>query len=218
LTPVTSADTAYWQLLERMIELSLYAERTAVSETTTIRRFPVIQSPRTQEYSSPPHEGGLVMSVKPIPDGYHAATPYLIVKGAEKAIDFYKRAFDATETMRMPGPDGSVMHAEIKIGDSHIMLADEHPGMGYRGPQALGGTPVSMMLYVEDVDARFKKAVAAGATVRRELTNQFYGDRSGTLEDPFGHVWTLATHVEDVPPDEMRRRGEALSKQHGEPA
>ena len=155
------------------------------------------------------------MSVKPIPDGYHAATPYLIVKGAAQAIDFYKRAFGATEQFSMAGPDGGVMHAEIKIGDSVIMLADEHPTMGYRGPQAFGGTPVSMLLYVEDVDARFKQAVAAGATVRSELTNQFYGDRSGTLVDPFGHVWTLATHVEDVSPEEMRRRGEAMSKQRG---
>jgi len=150
---------------------------------------------------------------KAIPDGYHTATPYLIVKGAAQAIEFYKKAFGATELFRMGGPDGRVGHAEIKIGDSVIMLADEAPDMGYRSPSSLGGAAVSTMLYVEDVDDRFDRAVAAGAKVQRALANQFYGDRSGTIEDPFGHVWTIATHVEDVPPDEMKRRMESFSKQ-----
>ena len=144
-------------------------------------------------------------SVKPIPDGYHTTTPYLIIDGAARALEFYKQAFGATELMRMPGPDGRVMHAEIRIGDSPIMLADEVAEMGYRGPQAYGGTSVSLMLYVENVDAAFERAVAAGAKVLRPLQNQFYGDRSGTVSDPFGHVWTLASHVEDVSPEEKRK-------------
>ncbi|MDB5308693.1 MAG: Glyoxalase/bleomycin resistance protein/dioxygenase [Gemmataceae bacterium] len=152
------------------------------------------------------------MPVKPIPDGYHTVTPYLIVKGAADAIEYYKRAFGATELMRMAGPDGRIGHAEIRIGDSHIMLADEHPDMGHRGPQSLGGTPVGIVLYVPDVDTLFAQAVAAGGTVERPVVNQFYGDRSGTLTDPFGHKWTLGTHVEDVPPDEMKRRMEAMMK------
>jgi PhnB protein len=150
---------------------------------------------------------------KAIPDGYHTATPYLIVKGAAQAIEFYKKVFGATELFRMATPDGSVGHAEIRIGDSVIMLADENPGMGYRSPRSLGGASVSTMLYVEDVDDRFSRAVAAGAKVQRPLANQFYGDRSGTIEDPFGHVWTIATHVEDVPPEEMSRRAEAYMKE-----
>jgi PhnB protein len=151
---------------------------------------------------------------KAIPDGYHTATPYLIVKGAAQAIEFYKNAFGAKELFRMAAPDdGSVGHAEIKIGDSIIMLADENPGMGYRGPRSLGGAAVSTMLYVEDVDDRFSRAVAAGAKVQRPLENQFYGDRSGTVEDPFGHVWTIATHVEDIPPEEMSKRAEVFMKQ-----
>ena len=151
---------------------------------------------------------------KAIPDGYHTATPYLIVKGAAQAIEFYKNAFGATELFRMAAPDGLVGHAEIKIGDSVIMLADENPGMGYRGPRSLGGAAVSTMLYVEDVDDRFSRAVTAGAKVQRPLANQFYGDRSGTVEDPFGHVWTIATHVEDVPPAEMSKRAEAFMKEN----
>jgi PhnB protein len=153
------------------------------------------------------------MPVKPIPDGYHTATPYLIVKGAADALEFYKQAFDATEMMRMPGPNGSVGHAEIKIGDSPIMMADEVPAMGFLGPQTLGGTPVSLMLYVEDVDSQFQKAVAAGATVLKPLQDQFYGDRSGTLTDPFGHVWTLSTHKEDLTPEETAQRMDAMMKQ-----
>jgi PhnB protein len=153
------------------------------------------------------------MSVKPIPNGYHTVTPYLIVKGAASAIDFYKKAFGATELFRMPDPSGRIGHAEIKIGDSPIMLADEHPEMGVRGPQSFGGSAVSILLYVEDVDACFSQATAAGATVTRPLKDQFYGDRSATLTDPFGHVWHIATHKEDVTPEEMNKRFEAAMKQ-----
>ena len=149
---------------------------------------------------------------KPIPDGYRTATPYLIIKGAAEAIEFYKRAFGATEMLRMADPQGKVGHAEIKIGDSVIMLADEHPAMGYRGPRSLGGSSVSILLYHEDVDGVFERAVKAGAKAQRPVMNQFYGDRSGTLEDPFGHVWTVATHVEDVAPEEMQRRAQAAMR------
>ena len=152
------------------------------------------------------------MATKPIPDGYRTATPYLIIKGAADAIEFYKRAFGATELLRMADPQGRVGHAEIKIGDSVIMLADEHPAMGYRGPRSLGGSSVSILLYLEDVDGVFERAVKAGARAQRPVADQFYGDRSGTLEDPFGHVWTVATHVEDVSPEEMQRRAEAAMK------
>lgn len=146
------------------------------------------------------------MPAKPIPDGYHSVTPYLIVSGAAKALDFYVRALGAEERVRMPGPGGKIMHAEIQIGDSMVMLADEFPEMGAKSPQSIGGTPVGICLYVEDVDARFKKAIAAGAKEERPVQNQFYGDRSGTLIDPFGHKWTIATHIEDVTPEEMGRR------------
>ena len=149
-----------------------------------------------------------IMATKSIPDGYHSVTPYLIIKGAANAIDFYKRAFGATELMRMPSPDGTIGHAEIKIGDSAIMLADEHPKMGHLSPQSLGGTGVSLMIYLDKVDDVFKRAVAAGAKELQPVKDQFYGDRSGTLQDPFGHVWTIATHVEDIPPEEMRIRAE----------
>jgi len=152
------------------------------------------------------------MTVKAIPDGYHTATPYLVMDGAARAIEFYKSAFGATEVMRFPGPGGMVMHAEIKIGDSFIMLADEQPAMNIRGPAAFGGTPVGIMLYVENVDAMFHQAVAAGAKVERPLADQFYGDRSATIVDPFGHKWTISTHKEDVPPDEMMRRFDEMMK------
>ena len=155
------------------------------------------------------------MATKSVPEGYHAATPYLIVKGAAEAIEFYKRAFGATELLRMADPQGRVGHAEIKIGDSVIMLADEHPAMGYRGPRSLGGSSVSILLYLEDVDMVFERAVKTGARALRPVANQFYGDRSGTLEDPFGHVWTVATHVEDVPPEEMQLRAEAAMRSAG---
>jgi PhnB protein len=146
------------------------------------------------------------MAVKPIPDGYHAVTPYLIMKEAAKAIDYYRRAFGAMELMRFPAPGGKIMHAEIKIGDSTVMLADEFPEMGYLGPESRGGSTVSILLYVENVDEVFNRAVAAGAKVLRPVKNEFYGDRTGTLADPFGHVWSVATHVEDVTPEEMQRR------------
>ena len=149
------------------------------------------------------------MAVKPIPDGYHSVTPYLIVSAAADAIDFYKKAFGAVELMRMPAPGGKVGHAEIKIGDSAIMLADEFPEMGYKSPTTLGGSPVSIMIYVDDVDTVFGQAIAAGGREQRPVKDQFYGDRSGTLEDPFGHVWHIATHKEDVSAEEMERRAGA---------
>ena len=144
--------------------------------------------------------------VEPIPVGYHNITPYLIVRNAAAAIDFYKKAFNAVELMRFPGPGGKIMHAEVKIGDSPVMLAEEMPEEGHVGPQTLGGAGVSMMLYVEDVDTRFAQAIAAGATIKRPVQDQFYGDRNGTLVDPFGHVWSIGTHKEDVPMEEMQRR------------
>jgi len=145
------------------------------------------------------------MAVNPIPADYAGVTSYLIVRGAAKAIDYYQRAFGATELFRLPMGD-RIGHAEIRIGAGVVMLADEMLDMGYKSPQTLGGTPVSLMFYVTDVDTTFARAVAAGGTVQKPLQNQFYGDRSGTLADPFGHVWTIATHVEDVAPDEMDRR------------
>jgi PhnB protein len=144
--------------------------------------------------------------VKPIPDGYPVLTPYLIVRGAASAIDFYQRVFGAQERLRMAGPDGKVGHAELEFGSSLLMLADENEGMGYVSPQSLNGTPVWLTLYVEDVDAVFARAVAAGASVREPLEDKFYGDRAASVADPFGHVWSLMTHVEDVSPDEMQRR------------
>jgi PhnB protein len=155
-------------------------------------------------------KGELNMPVKPIPEGYHAVTPYLIIKGATQALDFYKKVFGATELMRFDAPGGKIGHAEIKIGDSPIMLADEMPERGYVSPQTLGGAAVSLMLYVNDCDAVFNRAVQAGAKVKQPLTDQFYGDRSGTITDPFGHVWTVGTHKEDVTPEEMKRRMASL--------
>ena len=147
-------------------------------------------------------------NVKPIPDGYHSVTPYLIIKGAAAAIDYYKDAFGATELFRMEH-EGKVGHAEIKIGDSPIMLADEFPPMNAYSPKTIGGTPVSLMIYVDDVDTMFKRAVELGGTEMKPLQDQFYGDRSGTLTDPFGHVWTVATHKEDLTPEEMNERAAA---------
>lgn len=142
--------------------------------------------------------------VTPIPAGYHSVTPYLVLDGATKAIEFYKQAFDAEELMRMPAPENKIAHAEIRIGDSPVMMADASDE--FKGPRAFGGTPVSLMIYVEDVDRIFRQALAAGAVQLRPVADQFYGDRTGTLADPFGHVWTVATHVEDVSPEEMKRR------------
>jgi len=144
--------------------------------------------------------------VKPIPDGYPRVTPYLHVDGANAAIEFYSKVFGATERMRMPAPGGKIGHAELQIGNSVIMLADEFPDMNVRGPKAIGGTPVTVMVYVEDVDQAFDRAIKGGAKEIRPVMDQFYGDRSGEFEDPFGHRWNVATHVEDVPPDEMAKR------------
>jgi len=150
------------------------------------------------------------MASDPIPMGYHSVTPYLIVDGAAAAIDFYRRAFGAVELLRLEAPGGKLGHAEVRIGDSPVMLADEHPDQGALGPKTLGGAAVSLMLYVVDVDAVFARALAAGAEVVRPVEDQFYGDRTGTLKDPFGHQWTVATHVEEVSNEEVRRRMEAL--------
>lgn len=152
------------------------------------------------------------MAVKPIPDGYHAVTPYLMVKGAARALDFYKNVFDAAVVVRMDMPGGLVAHAEIKIGDSMVMLADEQPGMDFPSPDTIGGTPVGIHLYVPDSDATFAKAIAAGARQKKPVQDQFYGDRSGTIVDPFGHLWTVSTHREDVSPEEMKKRMEAMTK------
>jgi PhnB protein len=149
--------------------------------------------------------------VKPIPEGYHSLTPYLVIDGAAKAIDYYKRAFGATELFRMEH-EGKIGHAEMKIGDSPFMLSDEHPEMGYRGPKAIGGSPVGLMIYVDDCDTVFKQAIEAGGVEKKAVQDQFYGDRSGTLEDPFGHIWTVATHKEDVTMEEMNRR---MAAAHG---
>jgi uncharacterized glyoxalase superfamily protein PhnB len=158
----------------------------------------------------------MTSTVKPIPDGCRSLTPHLVVRGGSQAIEFYKRAFGAVEEVRMPGPDGtSVMHAELRIGDSPFFLCDEFPEMGNRSPLALGGTPVTINLYAEDCDAVFNRAVAAGAQVRMPLMNMFWGDRYGQLTDPFGHVWAVATHIEDVSPEEMGKRAQAAFAQTG---
>ena len=148
------------------------------------------------------------MAVKHIPEGYHAVTPYLFVQGAANALDFYKRAFGAVELLRFEGPNETIGHAEIRIGDSPVMLAEEVPEMGARSPRTYGGSPVGLMIYVEDVDKTFPQAIAAGGKELRPLADQFYGDRSGTLTDPYGHIWTVATHREDVSHEELRRRSE----------
>jgi PhnB protein len=145
-------------------------------------------------------------SVKPIPEGYPEVTPYLAVDGAADAIDFYSKVFGARERMRMPAPEGKVGHAELEIGGGLVMLADEFRDMGHLGPRAIGGSPVTINLYVDDVDDVFQRAIQNGAKELRPVENQFYGDRTGQFEDPFGHRWSVATHVEDVPPDEMQRR------------
>ncbi|MGH6976598.1 MAG: VOC family protein [Stellaceae bacterium] len=154
--------------------------------------------------------------VKPIPDGYRNVTPYLIVGDGAGAVAFYRKAFEATERMRLTRPDGKIGHAELVVGDSVIMLADEYAAHGARAPGAFGGSPVTLHLYVEDVDAVVAKATAAGATLTRPVQDQFYGDRLGTVTDPFGHVWHVATHIEDVPPDEIdRRAAAAMRRQDG---
>jgi PhnB protein len=144
-----------------------------------------------------------------IPEGYHSVTPYLCVDDAVRAIEFYKEAFGATEIMRMEAPGGKIGHAEVRVGDSVIMLADEFPELSFRSPQTVGGTSAHFMIYVEDVDARVEQAVAAGAKLTRPVKDQFYGDRTGGVEDPFGHHWYIATHVEDLSPEEVKRRMDA---------
>ncbi len=147
-----------------------------------------------------------------IPTGYQTITPYIIVKNAAKALDWYKEVFGAVEEMRFPMPDGRIGHAELKIGDSHLMLADEFPERQAVSPDTVGGTAVGIMLYVPDVDTVFKKAVAMGGKVKEELSDKFYGDRNGTFYDPFGHQWTVGTHIEDVTPEETKRRMAQLKK------
>ncbi len=154
----------------------------------------------------------MTAKVKPIPDGYRSVTPYLVISGAAAAIDFYKKALGASERMRIPGPDGKIGHAELMFGDSVVMMADENPEMHALSPKTVGGSPVTIMLYVEDVDAVAAKAVGAGATLLRKIENQFYGDRSGSIKDPFGHIWHLSTHIEDVSPEEMDRRMKEMTK------
>jgi len=155
----------------------------------------------------------LTVAVKPVPEGYHSITPFLTVRGADRAIDFYRRAFGAKVLGRLNCPDGkTVMHAELQIGDSRFFLGDEVPGMDCRSPETLGGSPTGIYLYVRDVDEAFRKAVDAGATVKRPVEDMFWGDRTGSVLDPFGHTWDLATHRVDVPPQEMKRRGEEFAK------
>jgi len=153
--------------------------------------------------------------VQPIPKGYHDVTPYLSVQGAAQAIEFYKKAFGAAEVMRMPGPEGKLGHAEIRIGGSRVMLSDEYPEMDFMGPQTRGGTSVHLHVYLKDVDRVIERAVAAGAKLLRPVEDKFYGDRTGSVQDPFGHVWHLATHVEDVPPKEMKKRAAEMAAKAG---
>lgn len=150
------------------------------------------------------------MTVKPIPEGYRSITPYLCVDGAAQAIDFYKRAFGATELFRMAQPDGRIGHAEIRIGDSRIMLADEYPDMDFRSPKHYGGSPIGIHLYVDDVDATVNRAIAAGAHLLKQVSDQFYGDRNGAVQDPYGHRWYVSTHIEDLSTEEIERRRAAL--------
>ena len=156
--------------------------------------------------------------IRPIPAGYHSVTPYLAIKGAAEALEFYKKAFGAKEIMRMPGPGGSIGHAEIRIGDSRIMLADEYAAMDFLSPKQRGGTTVTIHVYMKNVDAAVARASAAGAKVTRPVQDQFYGDRTGSLEDPFGHVWHIATHKEDVSMAELKRRAANLAKQAESPS
>jgi PhnB protein len=157
-------------------------------------------------------EGAVTVKARPIPEGYHTVTPYLCLQGAASAIEFFKQAFGAKEVMRMEAPGGKIGHAEVAIGDSRIMFADECPERNFRGPRSIGGSPVHMYLYVDDVDSTVKRAVAAGAKVLQPVADQFYGDRSGSLEDPFGHVWHVATHKEDLSLEEIKKRATAQSR------
>lgn len=157
----------------------------------------------------------MTTKVNPIPEGFHTVTPYLCVKDAARAIEFYKKAFGATEVMRLAEPSGRIGHAELRIGDSPVMLADEFPEMGFLSPESLGGSPVRINLFVEDVDALTSQAIAAGAKVQQSVADQFYGERSGTIMDPFGHIWLISTRIEDLSPEEMQRRYDDLMKQEG---
>jgi PhnB protein len=152
----------------------------------------------------------MMTKAKPIPDGFHAVTPYLIVKNASQAIEFYKKAFGAQERYRLPMPDGKIGHAELQIRDSIVMVSDENPQFGNQSPQALNGSPVGFALYVDNVDQAFERAVKAGATVKEPIGDKFWGDRVGSVMDPFGHKWSLLTHIEDVSPEEMKRRMEKM--------
>lgn len=156
----------------------------------------------------------MTATTKPIPEGYHTATPYLVIKDAAKAIDFYKEAFGASELMRLASPDGRIMHAEIKIGDSPIMLCDECPDWNALSPQTIGGTAVSIVLYLAEVDSIVGRAVAAGASLLMPVADQFWGDRMGTVADPFGHKWSIATHIEDVSPEEIEKRAKSVFEKH----
>jgi PhnB protein len=160
----------------------------------------------------------MAKQAQPIPKGYHTVTPSLVVAGAARAIDFYKKALGAEEIMRYPGPDGKIMHAEIRIGDSVIMLMDEMPEQGGRGPKSLGGTPVGFFVYGDNVDAAWKRAVDAGAKVIMPLADQFWGDRTGCLEDPFGHKWWLAQHIQDLTPEELQKNAESFFSRQLQPA
>jgi uncharacterized glyoxalase superfamily protein PhnB len=160
----------------------------------------------------------MAKQAQPIPKGYHTVTPSLVVAGAARAIDFYKKALGAEEIMRYPGPDGKIMHAEIRIGDSVVMLMDEMPEQGGRGPKSLGGTPVGFFVYGDNVDAAWKRAVDAGAKVIMPLADQFWGDRTGCLEDPFGHKWWLAQHIQDLTPEELQKNAESFFSRQLQPA
>jgi PhnB protein len=153
------------------------------------------------------------MAVNPIPPGYAGATPYLIIRDADRALGFYQEVFGAKETLRLDYPDGKVAHAELAIGEGHVMLSEELPDRGFRGPLSFGGTPVSLLVYVKDVDAVFAKAIAAGAETKHPVADQFYGDRSGTIVDPFGHVWSIATHKKDMSAAEMKKAMEQEMKE-----
>src|SRR5262245_35639403 len=155
----------------------------------------------------------VMANVRAIPEGYHSLTPHLVIRDCARAIEFYKKAFGAEERGRAPGPDGRIMHAELKIGDSIVMLSDEYPEMGGKSPQALNGSPVTINLYTEDANAAWKRATEAGATVRMPLGDQFWGDRYGQVTDPFGHHWSIAQHIKDVSPAEMKQAMDAMARQ-----
>jgi PhnB protein len=168
-------------------------------------------------HKAPAKKAAAQKKVQAIPAGYHSVTPYLSIRGAADAIEFYKKAFSAKEIMRMPGPDGKIGHAEVQIGDSRLMLADEYEAIGFLSPQARGGTTVTLHVYVKDVDAMVVRATGAGAKVTRPVEDQFYGDRTGSIEDPFGHVWHLATHKEDLSMAQLKKRAAAAAQDRGSP-